>query len=162
MPSDDRLALALSALARPMAEYRTLIHDALVQAEAHLAAQVAGAPALEERARAELGAFADGRIDSAGFARLTPGAVPVPPDALAILREAVATLRAAEARSEHGFVIDLAPGHALGGAVDAALAEAGRAFAAVMIAELIRGTRYDAARGLRALDAVRFDSWTGA
>lgn len=166
MPSDllkdARVQRALAALAHPIGEFRSLVEDALVQAEALLAAQTADAPARAARASAELGAFANGRLDAAKFAALFPPAPPADDWAMAALRAAVAQLKAVRARGDELFVVQVPAKGRLGATVDAALADAGRAFGAVVVAELVRGGRYVKAEHERLLDAMEFRAWNRA
>ena len=166
MPSDQatdpRLAKAIAALAQPIAEFRALVQDALTQAEAYLAGQTADAAALEARARAELGAFAESRINAKKFARLFPPAPNADPAAVKALSRAVGTLRAVASRGDDVFIVDVPAGRRLGAAVDAALAEAGKAFGAVVLAEVVRGGRYVPAEHDRLLDTVEFRAWNRA
>ena len=160
MPSDPRTAQAISALAQPIAEFRMLVEGALAQAEAFLAAQGATGEDQAARARVELGAFAESRVNAAAFASLFPKARRVDGAALDALRRAVDVLQSVRARGDDLFVVNVPPGARLGAAVSAALAAAGRAFGAVMLAELVRGGRYHAAEHDRLLDEADFTAWT--
>jgi hypothetical protein len=162
MPSDSRTAQAIAALAQPIAEFRTLVQGALAQADAFLAAQGATAGERAERARGELGAFADSRMDAAAFAALFPKARHVEPVALDALRRAAVVLRSVGARGHDLFTVTVPSGARLGIAVNAALGGVGRAFGAVMLAELVRGGRYQAAQHDRLLDEVEFLAWNKA
>lgn len=158
MQSDPRLQLALAALAQPMAEFRSIVDGAIAQGAGFLAAQRATAPERAERAAASLGRFAEGRLDAARFAVLFPEVAAATPNALAALERALATLRDAQARGDALFVVDVAPGRRLGAALDVALAEAGRAFGAVVLAEVVRSGRY-APEHERLLEPHEFRSW---
>lgn len=160
MPSDPRLASVLTAMARPIAEFRTLIHDALAQAEAFVVAESADPVARAQRAGAELGPFAAGRIDAARFAALFPAVPPITPAARDALAHAIITLGAVIDRGDSAFVVDLPGWGRLGPAVDHALAELGRAFGAVMLAEAVRGGRYDAVTHATLLDPHGFHAWS--
>ena len=61
MPFDERVHVALRALERPIAEFRTTIEGALAQAEGYLAMLERDPVARAERVRHELGKFAAGR-----------------------------------------------------------------------------------------------------
>ena len=161
MPSDPRLQPALAALAQPIAEFRAIIDGAIAQANAFVAAQHASAPERATVAAASLGHFADGRIDAAGFAALFPPVAATAPGALFALGEALVVLREACVRGDALFVVDVAPGLKLGIALDAALAEVGRAFGAVMLAEAVRGGRYTPDHD-RLLQSHEFRSWNRA
>jgi hypothetical protein len=162
MPSDQRVPQALAALAQPIAEFRTLALGALAQAESHLGALAADPDARSAGARAELGAFADGRVDAAGFAALFPNAARTDASSASALRRAVNTLRAVRDRGEELFVVKVPENGRLGATVDAALAEAGRALGAVVVSELVRGGRYRAAEHERLLDVFEFHNWNRA
>ena len=142
MPSDPRVAHALAALAHPIADFRALVEGALAQSDAFLRAQSADVADVTMRARVELGQFADGRIDATSFGRLFPRAAPADATSLAALNSAVATLRSVSTRGERLFTIEVPPGDRLDEIVNAGLANAGRAFGAVIVAELVRGGRY--------------------
>ena len=158
MPSDPRLQQALTALAQPIAEFRAIVDGAIAQADTFLAAQHANAPQRADRAAASLGRFADGRIDAAGFAALFPPVAAATPAALAALDRALAVLREVRERGESLFVVDVAPGHRLGAELDDALAGIGRAFGAVVLAEFVRGGRYEPQQE-QLLQAQPFRSW---
>ncbi len=160
MPSDPRTAQALTALAQPIAEFRTLVDGALAQADAFLAVREATSDVAAAGARSELGAFAEGRVDAAAFAALFPKARRVDDAAVAALRRAADVLRGVAARGDELFVADVPPGGRLAKVVDAALSAAGCAFGAVMLTELARGGRYVAAEHDGLLDAVEFHLWT--
>lgn len=166
MPSDQatdpRLAKAVAALAQPIAEFRSLVQDALAQAEAYLAGQTADAAALEARARQELGPFAESRVDPKKFAKLFPPAPHADAAAVKAIARAVDALRAVADRGDDVFLVDVPAGRRLGAAVDAALAEASKAFGAVVLSEVVRGGRYVPARHDRLLDAVEFRAWNRA
>jgi hypothetical protein len=159
MRSDPRVAQALEALGHPIAEFRALVQGALAQAESWLADQNADEGEHAARAAAELGVFATGRVDAARFASLFPLAEPAGSAALAALRSAADTLRSVRERGDELFAVEVEPGARLGDSVNAALAEAGRAFGAVVISELVRGGRYRADEHDRLLDAFEFHTW---
>jgi hypothetical protein len=162
MPSDPRTAQALSALAQPIAEFRTLIEGALTQADDFLAAQGAGSGAEAARARVSLGAFADTRVDAAAFAALFPRARRVDAAATGALKRAVAVLHALRDRGDELFVVRIPSGSRLAPAVGAALAAIGRAFGAVMLAEVVRAGRYAPVEHDRLLDDADFQNWSKA
>ncbi len=158
MPSDPRLQLALDALAHPIAEFRAIVEGAITQGEAYLSAQHANDAERAERAGASLGRFAEGRMKPAAFAALFPAVASASPEALAALERALAVLRAVRERGDALFVVDVPSGRRLGTALDDALAEAGRAFGAVVLAEMVRGGRY-APEHERLLQPHEFRSW---
>lgn len=160
MPSDPRTERALAALAQPIAEFRALVQGALTQADAFIAAQDATPDEIAAAARTELGEFAARRIDAAAFAALFPKARPVDPAAFAAMRRAAEVLRSVRFLGDDMFVLDVPSGARLGVAVNDAIAGAGRAFGAVMLAEIVRGGRFDAAKHGRLLEPVEFLAWS--
>jgi len=162
MPSESNLTRAIEAMAQPIAEFRGIIEGALAQAEAFLAEQGSDPGQRAQRAGGELGRFAAGRIDAARFATLFPAVPAVAPAAIAALHRAIATLQALRDRGDEAFVVHLAKGGRLGRAVDEALAEIGRAFGAVVLAEVVRGGRYLGEEHDRLLDPLEFRSWSKA
>ena len=161
MPS-DAFTRALTAMARPIAEFRAIIEGALAQAETFLAEQAAGGSERASRAGVTLGRFAAGRIDPARFAALFPAVRPVEPAATAAMQRAITTLRAIRDRGDDAFMVDLPKGGRLGAKVGEALAEIGRAFGAVILAEEVRGGRYQASEHDRLLDPLEFHAWSKA
>ena len=158
MLSDPRLQQALAALAQPIAEFRAMVDGAIAQAEAFLAAQHASALQRAELAGLSLGGFAEGRVDSAAFAVLFPPVSAASPDALDALVRALDVLRDVRDRGDALFVVDVPTGRRLGIAMDDALAQAGRAFGAVVLAEVVRGGRFTPQHE-RLLAPHAFRSW---
>jgi hypothetical protein len=159
MPSDPRVAQALAALAQPIAEFRGLVRDALTRAEAFLSAQTAGTRERSARAGAELGRFSEHHIDPARFAMLFAPARDASPAALATLHVVIDTLSAVVGLGDDLFRVDVPTGGHLDTALATALGEIGRAFGAVILADLIRGGRYAAAQHDHFLDPLAFTSW---
>ena len=162
MPSDARFTSALAAMARPIAGFRAILQGALTQAESFRAEQAADSSERARRAGSELGRFAAGRIDPAGFAALFPAVHAADPAAIAALDRAVAILRAITAEGDEAFVVEQPRGARLGATIGDALAQFGRAFGAVILTELIRGGRYQPAEHDRLLDPHDFRSWSRA
>ncbi|MES1259768.1 MAG: hypothetical protein ABUL71_04170 [Gemmatimonadota bacterium] len=159
MPSDPRAAQALAALAQPIAEFRGLVRDALTRAEAFRGAQHAGIGERAARAGAELGRFGEQRIDPARFAVLFAATREATPAALTTLGTVIETLSTVIGLGDDLFVVDVPSGGHLDSALATALGEIGRAFGAVILTDLIRGGRYDAAQHDRFLDPLAFTSW---
>lgn len=162
MPSDARFTDALVAMSRPIAEFRAIIQGALARAEAFLAEQAASEGERANRASIELGGFAAGRVDPARFAALFPAVPAAEPAALAALDRAIVTLRAIRDRGPDAFLIDLPRGGRLGVRIGDALAEIGRAFGAVILADVVRSGRYQATEHDRLLDPLEFHQWSKA
>lgn len=159
MPSDPRFGAALAAMARPIADFRALIDGALVQAESFLAADGAAPVGRSARAATELGPFATGRIDPDRFAALFPAVPNVNSAALTALARATAALHSIAEKGDGAFRLELPRGGRLGLKLDLALAELGRAFGAVMVAEAVRGGRYDPETHDPLLSTIEFHAW---
>jgi len=160
MPSDDRVAVALTALERPIAEFRATIEGALTQAEANLATLESDPVARAARARHELGVFADGRLNAEGFAALFAQSAGPLLFHQNRFRAAVETLRNVLALGEGLFVTQVPPGDSLTRVVEDALARIGRAFGAVWAVELMRGGAFRPEEHDTLLEQVPFRSWT--
>ena len=162
MPSDTRFAAALAAMARPIAEFRSILQGALIQAESFRTEQAADSSERARRAAVELGGFAAERIDPARFAALFPAVRAAEPAAVAALDRAIAILRAITSEGDAAFVVEQPKGGRLGSTIGNALAQFGRAFGAVILTELIRGGRYEGADHDRLLDPLEFRAWSRA
>lgn len=162
MPSDPRVAQALKALAEPIAEFRAAVEGALLQAAGFLDAHHASPAVRSTRAAAELGAFAAGRVDPARFAALFPPVGRGDKKSLAALERAVDALSNVVGREDELFVAEVTKGMKLGATIDAALATAGRAFGAIVLAELVRAGRYLPKEHDRLLNALEFHAWNRA
>lgn len=159
MPSDERVGLALRALARPIADFRAALTGALDQADAFLTTQRTGTEGLVSRTRAELGKFGEGRVDAARFADYFGARATLDALATARLERAVATLRDLLARGEGAFVATVPRGGSLAQTVGNALADVGRAFGAVLAVERLRsGAFTDEDEHL--LESFGFHAWT--
>jgi hypothetical protein len=154
MPSDDRVDLALSALARPIANYRAFVVTALGRQRALLDA---GSGA--DRARLELGEFGGGRIDAARFAELGRGTALDAPSRDRI-RRASTVLQEIADLGDRAFVADVRTGESLRLVVGSALARLGRAFAAAATSDLVRRGRYEPERHDQLLDSCGIEWWS--
>ena len=163
MPSDDpRVQIALEVLAGPIAEFRAAIAGALAQAEGVQADASADPEARAARARAELGVFAEGRIDPRAFAARVARVPPAGAPASAALARAVSVLRAVLDRGEQLLAIEVPSGGDPAAAIGATLEQVGRAFGAIQLAELVRSGRYDAQEPDPLLAATDFRRWNRA
>jgi hypothetical protein len=162
MQSDPRLAKALEALSQPIAAFRTSVEGALAQASAFLDAHRAGPEVRTARMRAELGEWAEGLVDPARFAAVFPPVGHADAQSLAALDRAIKALQSVTGRGNDLFVTEVTEGKKLGATIDAALADAGRAFGAIVLAELVRAGRYKAEEHDRLLDALEFHAWNNA
>lgn len=162
MPSDPRTTLALGALKQSTAEFRSAVQGALAQAESFLAAQSADPPARAARAARELGVFGARHVNAERFAAVFSATPPIEPGSREALDRAIAILRHVATQGDSLFVAEVTKGRPLGVTIDEALAVAGRAFGAIVIAELVRGGRYVPAEHDRLLDAAEFRAWNKA
>jgi hypothetical protein len=71
-------------------------------------------------------------------------------------------LRSVSARGDGLFHVDVPSGARLGIAVNAALGGVGRAFGAIMLADIVRGGRYQSVQHDRLLDEAEFLAWNKA
>ena len=162
MPSDPRVAQALTALAQPIAEFRAAVQGALAQADAFIAAQTADAATQAARAATELGVFAATHVDAGKFAAMFPAVAKADKTSLAVLNKAAKLLRVVAAQGDATCLATVTDGRKLGATIDATLANVGQAFGAIIITELVRGGRYKASEHERLLDPTEFRTWNNA
>lgn len=154
MPSDDRLALARAAIAKPLAVYRSHVVSSLERVRGVLSA--AGGPS---RLEVELGTFARGRIDAELFSALIRG-TSLDAGARARITQAVRVLEELAALHDEAFAIDLRSGGPLDLVVSSTLATLGRAFGAMISADLIRTDRFRPADHDLLMLAWGFEHWS--
>jgi hypothetical protein len=161
MPSDDRVTLACAAVRGPREAFRAALAATAHHIRAFLAAQRGASES--ERARrlaAELGVFAAGRVDAGKLAALFQSAETRDPAALAAVERAGAVIEVLGARDLPSDVVDVPPGGDLRASVAQALAEVGRAFAAVRTFEVARSGGRRAGEAAAALDAFPYPRWS--
>jgi hypothetical protein len=160
MPSDslssptDRVRIALDAVSRSRATYRSAVIAAHERAKGLLAA---GGGA--ERAALELGQFAGSRIDAARFAALSSGDGALDYTSRSRIEAAASVLRSLIDADDSSFVVDVPRGGRLRFAVASALAELGCAFGAAATIELVKAGRFDPALHADLIDGLGFDLW---
>lgn len=159
MQSDSRMAIALDALAQPIAEFRSAVEAARTQARAFRDAQQASPASRAEHAAAEFGLFGNGRLNHQALAQLIPGSRQCDAAEIAALGRALQALDEVAGQGDDCFVAEVTPTRKLGATIDHALARAGRAFGAIVLAELIRAGRYDPALHDMLLEPAEFRSW---
>ncbi|MCX5765753.1 MAG: hypothetical protein NTZ43_00830 [Gemmatimonadetes bacterium] len=159
MQSDSRVQQALTALDRPIAEFRALMEGALRQADAFLEQQMADEPARVKRASAALGVFGASHIDATRFAALHVGTRTADEPSLAALRRAVDVLRQMTERGDNLFLAEVTSGAKISAVVESALAMIGWAFGAIIVTDLVRGGRYVEADHASMLDPLQFGGW---
>jgi len=139
MPSDERLTLALNALAAPRDAFRSALVTSAEQVREFLRLQRASSDnGRAARLASEFGAFAAGRIDPGRLAAVFHGAATCDPGSIAAIERALATLTALADRPPAADVVELPAGDSLHAAVGAALEDVGRAFQAVRTFEFVR------------------------
>ena len=163
MPSDDRAAAALRALAAPRERFHSAVAAAVDEVRGFLAAH---RPAHDGRAASaaavELGAFAGGRIDASRFAALAGGAAPLDASALAPVEAALAELVRVAAAGDALFRVEVRHHADFHLTVAHALASAGRAFAAAQVVELVRAGRWDPEAHTHLLAPFPYRRWNRA
>ena len=133
MPSDDRVALALSAVARAKSAYRSAVIAASERAKGLLAAG-GGSP----RAALELGQFGNLRIDANRFAALGSAELALDDLTRSRIDAAARVLETLSAANDEAFVVEVPAGGRLRFAIASTLGELGRAFGAAAVVELAR------------------------
>lgn len=145
MPSEERDALvrrALDALGGPRERFHSSLVATRDQVRGLLGARAASPSERAAREGAELGAFAAGRIDVERFAAFSGRREPLDAGSTDGLVLAARTLESLLERGDELYRARVEPDGDLRDTVEAALAEAGRAFGAARAAELARGGRY--------------------
>lgn len=138
MPSDERTTMALEALSAAGEVFRSAVAAAANEVGARLAAHREPRDGRVSRTAAELGSFAAGRLDPERFAGLVTREGELGFLAAVRMERAFDTLSEIARRGSDVFHVSVPPGGDLRASVAAALAEAGRAFAASRVAELAR------------------------
>lgn len=161
MPSDDTSRQrALDAVEPQREAFRSALVVTVEQLRARLDSGAPSASGPGDRAAAQLGRFASGRIDPQLFAELISDSEPEDSDWLGPASRALETLESVAARGDDLFVIRVDPGEDLYAEVDRALAEAGRAFGAARVVELARTGRYVSAQHDSMMGAFPFRRWS--
>lgn len=146
MPSDD-FATATTATAaietlRPAIDaYRSAIVEAIDRVESYL--RSTREDSVHERAAAQLGEFAGGRIDVERFTAVCEGRPALDEFERAFIRRAREVLQEMESLPDSRFVVNVPSGAQLGSLLAITFAELGRAFGAALIVELVRNGRYE-------------------
>lgn len=162
MPSDPRMEMAMVALADPIARYRSAVAATVEELRGYLSNLRAADEGVSERPGAELGHFAEGRIDLERFADLLTNKPVVDPATMEGLSAAFETLSDVAAEADDLFRIDVKSGGRLRDAVVTALENAGRAFGAARVAR--RATLGSLRSGVddHLLGPMGFERWSEA
>jgi len=159
MPSDPRTQQALGAVVQPRARFRSALESAREQMLAYLATHRPDADERMTSVSRELGAFAAGRIDTSRFATVfsTPGVLGR--ETAERIERCVQVLDELLVRGDEVFTARVPRGGNLSSAVESALAEAGRAFGAVLAFQAAKTGSYRAEQHDSLLDAFPFSRW---
>lgn len=160
MPSEDTLVTALDYVAPERDAFRSALAATLEQVRGIMAAGHNGEP--QDRAGAELGAFAAGRIRIEAFPEHALRDMRPKKSVLASIRHAQQLLTATTSIGDQLHIVDVPENGDLLAAVQDALATAARAFAAAYAIELIRSGREDDSREETLLAPLPPDRWTRA
>ena len=156
MPSDDRLRLALDAVAPQIAAYRSAVSSAAKRVR-DLLSVGDGAT----RARDELGSLGATRIDVARFAELSRGPA-LDASARDAISQAGQTLHSIALAPESAFVVNVLAGERTSRSIARELADFGRAFSVVRAVDLVRTARVDSAARQELAREYGPDRWTSA
>lgn len=141
MPCEERVPLAVKALAGPIRAFQSTLGLTADEIARDLRSRRSTWDGTLERVRAELGPLAAGRIDVAQFATRFANHQAHDPAAIAVAQRALDALTALRARGEGLAVVEVGPGASLYETVDRALADIGRAFSAARLVAAVRAGR---------------------
>jgi hypothetical protein len=160
MPSDERVGLALQALAGQREAFQSALSTTVEQVQSFLDEHQGSENGKTDRIGAELGPFAAGRINTEQMAEIFGSKVSL--DALTVetIEKARDTISELAKRNHDMFLADVPSGGDLRGVVARALEEIGRAFGAVRIYELTRSGSYHGNSHARSLGSFPFDKWS--
>jgi hypothetical protein len=154
MPFDPRVAPALAALRPRLDAFRSAVATSHARAQGLLA--LGGSVS---RVAQELGAFAASRIDIARFVAIDAGQPAHDVAARSVISKAAEVLDGYARATDESFVVDVPPGGSLVDFTSVALGQAGRAFGAATVVELVRASRYNTSEHAAYLDYFGFDRW---
>ena len=138
MPSDERAARALQALADRTNAFRAALTAARDEMREHVESHRGAERDRSQSAAHALGVFAAGRIDTQRFGTLLADELTLSPESAALLAKCVDVLDELLARADALFVHRVPSGGLLRGKVDAVLADVGRAFASARVFQAVR------------------------
>jgi hypothetical protein len=160
MPSEDRVTTALHYVAAERDAFRSALAATLEQVRGIMAAGNNGE--VQDRATAELGAFATGRIRIDRFPDVAARDGKLKKSVLTSIRHAQQLLTATASIGDQLHIVDVPENGELFTAVQEALATAARAFAAAYAIELIRTGRENDSKEEALLAPLPPDRWTRA
>jgi hypothetical protein len=160
MPSDKRVALAMEALAPKRDAFRSALDNTVVQVQGFLDEHGSSENGGTNRLVAELGPFADGKIDVEKMSSLFSSEVSIDTLTMETVAKARDTMAELTQRNSDLFRVDVKSGGCLHDVVAQALEEVGRAFGAVRVFELTRSGSLHGKEHARSLGAFPFDRWS--
>jgi len=160
MPSDERVDRVLEALAEPIGAFRSVLAKTIEQIRALLTAQHTGTNGQVARLGAELGSFADSRIDPNRFSNLFAPAETLKPVNVQRIERAYQTMSALLEQGDQLFLVNVPDGGSLRDDVAKALEHLGTAFGAARAVELTRAGRYRLSDHGLLFSAFPFVKWS--
>ena len=158
---DVRTRAALDSLAGRIEAFRSAVALTADQLRGYVAQ--GGQDDATAASRAALGKFAAGRIDAARLSQFVAATAPTQDDNwVEPVGRALEVLEQIDAAVERLFQVRVEPGADLRSAVEQALANAGRGFAAARLADLARSGRYEGAAHDALLASFPFRRWSSA
>jgi hypothetical protein len=161
MPSnkDERVEMALRALASPTKAFQSALSATVEQVKGIMASQQSPNGNQEAQQMAALGVFASGRIDTERFSALFNQTQTLDSTTVETIGRALDALTELASRKQDLFVVNVEPGGSLRQAVWGALKEVGRAFGAARVAELSKSGGYRHAEHAKYLGSFPFSRW---
>ncbi len=159
MPSDDRVRDALASFRREREAFRAAVDNTVQQVRSYLAKHAVPNGGRSQLVGAELGTFAQGRIDFERFASLFADRQSVDPVTFETMEHALTTLTTLSSSGDDLFVLDVPSGQDLRQTVGSALEEIGRAYGAARVFELSRTGQYRYSTHARSLGSFPFAKW---
>jgi hypothetical protein len=160
MPSDERTARALAALAATRDQYRSALAATLEEVRVYLDTHRSAAADRLAQLGAELGPVGVQHIDVRRFASVIGSEPAVEPASQAVMTRALDVLNELSARPDEAFMLVLARGDNLYQTVSALLADFGRAMGAARVVDLARSGRYRPSEHDGFLHAYPFGMWS--
>ncbi len=159
MPSDERMEIALRALAGAVEKYHSAVVTTAEEVRGYLSSHQ---PANQNRGEAVavgLGKFAAGRIDIDRFSALLGDSGADDPSLTEKVEGAYKILSEIASGGDGIFRVDVRPGGRLGDAVANRLSDVGRAFAAGRVAGMATRGSLNAGNNDRQLGPLDFEVW---
>lgn len=160
MPSDERVARALEAVAERIAPFRAAMTAARDEMQQYLDEHRARGRDRADAAAMALGPFASGRIDVERFDLVLADGRPLAADAASHVAQCIATLNELLGREEEPFARAVGRSEPMRRTVERAFAEIGRAFGASRVFRAVKSGTYDAAKHGPLLVGFPFARWS--